>query len=295
MLKHILKSRCQVVLGTLLLFVFNTHVDSHAFVKSKKGWLGVSIVEMTPSMKKEYELGSRAGLLITFIEENSPAEDAGLWEDDVILSYNGSSVELAKDLTKAVRKTEPGSTAKLRIFRDGEEKTIEVKIAARKEQRHRTMVWSGDDEHIAISLSRPRLGVSVHELNEDLASYFSVDANKGVLISKVHEDTPAEKAGLKAGDVITKVDDEEIRDQEDLIDVLRDYEDGDEATVEFVRKGKLQKVVVELEGSILHNIRINEFIAPRLRMERFERDRIRHRMTPRLHLRDEVRPKSKSI
>ncbi|RMF67609.1 MAG: PDZ domain-containing protein [Calditrichaeota bacterium] len=110
--------------------------------------------------------------------------------------------------------------------------------------RHRVRFRSN---RFSILVGRPRLGAEVHELNADLAAYFHVEENGGALITDVFEDSPAEDAGLKAGDVIVKVDDEEISDPDDLTDTLEEYEEGDVVTVEFVRNGKKQKVEVELE------------------------------------------------
>lgn len=278
MTKYNQANRYVMAIGALLLIcsmALITHDPGYASGKSKKGWLGVGIREMTPSMRKEYALGDRFGLLITHVVENSPAEDAGLREGDVIVKYDGKTVEMANDFAKKVRRTAPGTNVELLIVRDGEEKEIAVTIERSKLRRRAPLVWS---EGIAISLGRPRLGVRVHDLNEDLAAYFDVEKNSGVLIAEVFEDTPAEEAGLRAGDVITKVDDEKITDEEALVDVLSEYEDGDLATVEYVRKGKTEKVEVELEGSGVHDIQIHDlepYELPRLRWHLFERDKPR--------------------
>lgn len=227
--------------------VFILNRLSNAAEKSKKGWLGVRIEEITPSLRDELKLGDRFGLLVVDVVNYSPADDAGLREDDVIIKYDDRDVEKADEFSKMVRKTEPGTAVKLLIVRDGAEKEIEVTIERRKIERHKTFGWRGED--FEVILSRPQLGVRVHELNEDLAEYFQVEKNAGVLVSEVIADGPAEDAGLKAGDVITKIDDEDIADPDELIDVLNDYEDGDTVTVEFVRKGKTESVDVELAGA----------------------------------------------
>ena len=88
MLKHIFPNKMLNYLLIATAFIFATQNQSQAQNKSKKGWLGVGIQEMTPSMSKDYELGNRTGLLITSVVENGPADDAGLWEEDVILTFN---------------------------------------------------------------------------------------------------------------------------------------------------------------------------------------------------------------
>ena len=251
MLKHIFSNQMFNYLLIAMAFIFAIQSQSQAQSKSKKGWLGVGIQEMTPSMSKDYELGNRRGLLITSVVEKSPADDAGLREDDIILTFNGKSVELSEEFSRTVRKTERGTKVKLLIMRDGKEKQIELTIGKRK--RRHSFVWS-DDNNFQFFMGRPQLGVQVHDLNGDLAEYFKVNRDDGVLIIEVTEDSPAESAGLKAGDVITRIDDEKISSHEDLIETLEDYEDGDVTSVQFVRKGKTQKVEVELEGSDFHNL-----------------------------------------
>ncbi len=251
MLKHIFSNKMLNYLLIATAFIFAIQSQSQAQSKSKKGWLGVGIQEMTPSMSKDYELGNRTGLLITSIVEKSPADDAGLREDDIILTFNGKSVELSEEFSRTVRKTERGTTVSLLIMREGKEKEIEVTIGKRR--RRRSFAWS-DDNNFQFFMGRPQLGVQVHDLNGDLAEYFKVNKDDGVLITQVTEDSPAEAAGLKAGDVITRIGDEKISSHENLIETLEDYEDGDVTSVQFVRKGKTQKVEVELEGSDFHNL-----------------------------------------
>lgn len=290
MLKYVLSDRIFKTVGFSFLiaaFIFATQSESHAQKRSRKGWLGVTIREMTPSMMKDYKLGNRMGILITSVSENSPAEDAGLWEDDVILKYDGKAVVIADEFSKMVRKTKPKTNVKILIMRDGNEKEVEVTIGRRKE-RH-AVVWS--DDNLQIFFGRPQLGVQVHDLDSDLAEYFNVDENEGVLVIEVTEDSPAEAAGLKAGDVITTIDEEKIFDHEDLLDVLEDYDDGDIVTVHYVRKGKKQKAEVELEGSHLNRRYFGSGMHPGFRLRKLR--------PPKIHLapkmRFEFRDKSTAI
>ncbi len=217
---------------------------------AEKGWLGVSVREMTPSMREDFELGERSGLLIVDVVRDSPADDAGLREDDVILKYDGVAVEAVKEFSKLVRESAPGKSVAVLVFRNGQEKQVSVEIA-RRPTRFAPAHWGG--QHFAFRLERPRLGVYVHDLNEDLAPYFKVEKKGGVLISEVVEGSAAEDAGLKAGDVITRIADKKISNIEDLFEELDDYEAGDAVEVEFVRKGATEKVEVELErGGILY-------------------------------------------
>jgi serine protease Do len=237
---------------------------------SEKGWLGVSVEEMTPSMRDDYKLGARSGLLVNHVFEGSPADDAGLHEDEVILTYDGIVVDRQDEFSRLVRQTPPGKSVTISIFRDGEEKPITVEIAKRKIKVSSPAYWGG--EHYAFRLDRPRLGVQIHELSEDLAPYFKVEKNNGVLISQVTEDSPAEAAGLKAGDVIVKIDDEKISDPDDIFNALENYEAGDKVTVEYIRKGVSEKTEVELEKDGFREFHIG----PRNRIGKLRIEKIPH-------------------
>lgn len=223
--------------------------ESSASQKSGKGWLGVSVEELTPSLRKKMKLGEQTGLLVTNVVPNSPADDAGFREDDVIVEFDGKKVEEADVFTRLVRDTGAEKKVTVVLMREGERKNMEVILGKRRSASQSYAYGFGHAPGMFAFSDRPRLGVQVHELNESLAAYFKVQPHEGVLVLEVNEDTPAEKAGLKSGDVITKVGEEKIRDAEDLIDTLREYEEGDKATIAYVRQGKSATVEIEIEES----------------------------------------------
>lgn len=256
MLKKMLSRRITGVVAFFAVLsglLFVTLRDGNAVEKTKKGWLGVSVQELTPSLRESMKVGNRSGLLITDVVEDSPADDANLREEDVLLSFDGKAVEKADDFTQLVRSTAPDKKVKVKIVRNGEERELEVTVGARKNEAYgRSFSWSGNGSHspnVVMWNNRPQLGAQVQDLNRDLAPYFKVEEKSGVLVLSVSDDSPAEKAGLKAGDVITRLDDEKITDADDLISALRDYEDGDKVTLEYVRQGKNASVQVELENN----------------------------------------------
>jgi len=253
MMQRLVQSRLIWVLGAAAILT-GTLVwavsESLAAEKAKKGWLGVSVQELTPSLKQAYRIGSQSGLLVTDVVEDSPADDAGMREEDVIIQFDGKNVEKSDDFSRLVRQTEPEKKVKVVVLRDGERKELEVTLGKRRTQpAHAYAYGFGEAPAMHFAGARPRLGVQVHELNDDLARYFKVEAGSGVLVLEVNEDSPADEAGIKAGDVITKVDETAVRDTEDLIETLADYEEGDKVSVELVRSGKNEKVEVELESA----------------------------------------------
>lgn len=279
MFKQMLSSRmigalAFVVIAGGLLFVARR--DGTAMEKTKKGWLGVSVQELTPSLREAMKVGNRAGLLITNVVEGSPADEANLREEDVLLAFDGKTVEKAGEFTELVRNTPPDKKVKVKILRRSEERELEVTIGARKsESAARTFSWSGSGHSpdAMVWNNRPRLGVQVQELNKDLAPYFKVEEKGGVLVLSVGKESPAEKVGLKAGDVITRVGDEKITDADDLITVLRDYEEGDKVSIEYVRQGKNATVQAELENDDSHGFQF--FTPDRQKIRLPERSKIR--------------------
>jgi len=236
---------CRMLMLVLMTGLIFSQMISSVQAKSKRGWLGVRVVEITPSMRDDFSLGDRFGLLIVDVERESPADDAGLREDDVIISFDEKAYEQVTSFTRAVRATQPGTTVKLKIVRDGRDRELQADIGRQRRQHLGSMSWGPHD--FSFGFGGPRLGVHVVALNDDLAEYFDGKAAGGILITEVLEDTPAEEAGLKAGDVITRVDDLDVSEPDELIEALNEYDEGEEVTIEFVRKGKTETVAVTLE------------------------------------------------
>src|SRR5574341_260556 len=176
MFKKILSHRLTGAFAFLLIFgglLFVALRDGKAVEKTKKGWIGVSVQELTPSLRETMKVGNRPGLLITNVIEGSPADDANLREEDVLLSFDGKTVEKAGDFVRLVRQTPPDKKVKVKFMRDGAERDIEVTLAARKTEppAHSFAYNFGNGKNIMM-FGQPRLGVQVQELSKDLAPYF---------------------------------------------------------------------------------------------------------------------------
>src|SRR6267142_342065 len=191
---------------------------------TERAWLGVYTQALTPELV-----------------QGSPADRAGVQKGDIITGFNARSVDSPEGLSDLVGRGRSGQAASLRIVRDGKAQSLNVKLAGRSEDGEGESMESGPHE-VRIQdldsvgplemdlgpgglmrwMGRGRLGVRVEGLNPDLGSYFGAPDGQGVLVVKVMKDTPAEKAGLKAGDVITRVGDQAVTDAQDLVKALRD-------------------------------------------------------------------------
>ncbi|MFP4082584.1 MAG: PDZ domain-containing protein [Candidatus Aminicenantes bacterium] len=224
--------------------------------KVGRGWLGVSIAE-----------NEEGRVEIIRVEEKSPAELAKLREGDVILEFEGKEVTSTEMLATEIRKRKPGESVSLKIEREGDTKNIKAKLGE----------YSKRDIRRELELKFPRLfppeppqppepparpfvkkfterwesrkyiGVYLEELNRELSEYFGLEEGTGLLVSRVTEDSPAAKAGLKVGDVIIKADGQRVESVRELSELIQDKEKGDKIEIEFLRDKKKKSIQVEIE------------------------------------------------
>jgi serine protease Do len=189
---------------------------------SSGSYLGVGIQEITPERARALKLREEAGVEVTRVSPDSPAEKGGLKVGDVVLQYNGVKVEGIEQLSRLVRETPVGRETKLEISRDGSPQTIPVKIG----QHPPVPGLPGgfgyrlpDVPRVFMGTRSPMLGVEAEPIEGQLAQYFGV--NDGVLVRSVMKGSPAEKAGIKAGDVVLRVDDAKVATPAEITGRLR--------------------------------------------------------------------------
>lgn len=211
-------------------------------------FLGVTTEEVTPDVVRRLNLKEERGALITRVMPDSAAANAGLQKDDVIVRWNGAPVESASQLHRLIGETPSGRTVRLGIVRAGRDMEIRVTLGKRPEppwsREFRGRLDRETQEQVRKSLekvrealedrdwrahlwglsSRGRLGITLQELTPQLADYFGV--KDGVLISSVRDDSPASRAGLRAGDVIIAIDGESVADAGDVIRLVSKKEQG---------------------------------------------------------------------
>ncbi len=224
--------------------------EVRAFPFGRGGFLGIGIREVTAERAKELHLKEEAGVEVTAVRSDSPAEKAGLKTGDVVLQYNGTRVEGFEQFSRMVRETPVGREARLLVFRRGadqsfSEQTINVKIA----QRGAPFVVSDgqfrmpDIPRMFQGTRSAMLGVEAEALEGQLADFFGV--KEGVLVRSVIKGSAAEKAGVKAGDVITKVDAAKVATSADITARLRALA-GKSVAVTLLREHKEMTLMVTM-------------------------------------------------
>jgi C-terminal processing protease CtpA/Prc len=255
------------------------------------GWLGVTLAEVTADKSKELKLPAERGALVQAVEEDSPAAKAGLKAGDVITTLQGQQIEGTAQFRRLVGEIPPGRTVTLVVWRDGAAQTLTAQLAGRHSRismsgHHRgdhASAWQGSLPRVRAfppippippmegefyfrgmpgwdfqGPFTPRIGVDAEDVSGQLAAYFGIPDGEGILIRDVRPGSPAEKAGIKAGDVITSVGGARVKTVSDLRARLRekaqtqsepnnkDKQEAIKLTVGILRKGAAQNLNVEI-------------------------------------------------
>ena len=251
--------KCHVLLLSLLPFLFagSSCAQGKGEPGSQKrtrdtevaGWLGTAVQDMTPKLARSMNVKTEEGALINEVVEESPAEKAGLQEEDVVVEFAGKKIVDADDLVSAVRKSAPESSSAIVVMRKDEKKSFQVTLGRRPRSNDRRSfsLRVPTPPRIRIFRDSELYGLILMELNRQLGEYFDAPGGHGVLVEEVERRSKAEKAGFKAGDVIVTIGKERVEEIRDIHNALEDYKEGDKADVEVVRKGTKVKLALEVE------------------------------------------------
>jgi serine protease Do len=197
---------------------------------------------------------TNTGVVVQEVRGDTPASRAGLKEGDIVTEFDGERTRSAAQFTRLVRETAPGRTVKIAVLRNGMPTTLDIAPEGRdsndinlpdvtRDLQRRFPGWPRDfnfefdgDGGVFTRLSQRRLGVTVTPLSAQLATYFGV--KQGVLVSEVTAGSAAEKAGLKAGDVITMVRGQSVSEPEDVVRELGAAESGTSVEIRVTRDRK---------------------------------------------------------
>jgi serine protease Do len=201
-------------------------------MSSNGSYLGVGVRDIDAERKKALNLKEERGAEITSVEEGSPAAKADLKKGDVVLEYNGQRVEGMEQFIRMVRETPEGREVKIGVSRNGQLLTIAARPEGGRSRMERTVriaplpvgqiggwVQSMDRPNAMLSWRSGTLGVEAESLDSQLADFFGVKS--GVLVRSVTKGSPAEKAGIKAGDVIVKVEETKVSAPREVSGALR--------------------------------------------------------------------------
>lgn len=184
--------------------------------KVVRGFLGVGISAITEDLRKTLKLNSKRGALVTNVEEGLPAEKAGFKRYDVIVEVNGQPIKDENDLRFKIADIEPGTKVRIKVIRDGKEKTLIPTIAKlESEEEEETPAASGKD-----------LGISVTPMTPRLARRYGYTTQEGLLITQVDRYSEAARKGIQQGDIILEVNRKKVNSVKDLENVVKKTKSG---------------------------------------------------------------------
>jgi len=191
-----------------------------------RGWLGVSIQEVTPELAKSFGLKEKKGALVSQVVSGSPAEKAGIEQGDVIVEFDGKEVADSKDLPRIVASTPVGKAVTIKLSRNGKVLDRQVKVGEMEEK-----------VEITKAPSHKSLGISVQNLTPEIAKGLGLKKETGVVVTGVEPGSPAANAGIQTGDVIREVNRKPVKDVEDFVQKIEKAKDQDNILL-FLQRGQ---------------------------------------------------------
>jgi serine protease Do len=231
-------------------------------------WLGVETTEVTADKVKQLKLPAEHGALLGKIVPESPAAKAGLKENDVVLEINGQRIEGTAQFRRMIREIPAGRTTQLTIWRDGRSQNVNVTLG-KSEARLAIQQPQGMPGNFTFRMpelpdvpdmssldglrnfsistgGQPKLGIDAEDLQGDFGNFFGAPQGEGILVRGVFPDSPAAKAGLKVGDVITSIDGDRIRSVGDLREKMLNKHEATSLKIGLLRNKSEMSVTVEL-------------------------------------------------
>ena len=228
------------------------------------GSIGVTVRDVTTEEGQRAKLSPPQGAYVTSVERGGPAEKAGIMTGDIIVEFDGERVRSARQLSRLVRESPDDRTVRAAIVHDGSRRTVD--LTPSNDRAFTLPDLSGLDRQLKdmaknfeFRYDRPggrgfgnwytggprgRLGVSLTSVSDQLATYFGVKG--GVLVTSVEMDSPAGRAGVKAGDVITSINAHAVDDVSDVLDEVRRADDGGSIALTVTRDRKELKLTAKM-------------------------------------------------
>jgi membrane-associated protease RseP (regulator of RpoE activity) len=250
-------------------------------------WLGVTLQELNDGLRDGMGYDGD-GVLVNQVLTDSPADRAGLRSGDVIVRFNGRTATSPDQLTQLVRDSRVGQNVSITVMRNGDRRTLSAHLASRPDDQdmpapqarsktdrdddqgdmdHGDMKTMGDLKALkqmrgmegmegmppgmmmmGMGMGRGRLGVRTQDLSDDLSSYFEAPPGSGALVLEVLKDSPAERAGIKAGDVIVRVGDTKISGPDELANATRSAPEGS-ISLTVLRHGSKRTLEADLPAA----------------------------------------------
>ncbi len=192
-----------------------------------RGWLGIAIQDMTDELSGTFGVKEREGVLVADVMKGGPAEAAGVRPGDVIVEFNGGAIKEVPELQRRVAGVAPGQTVRLTVLRDKKPVRLSVKVGE----------MPADEPAPAAAPDEEGWGLRVEPLSADAALRLNIPVTRGLLVTEVAPGSPADRAGLRRGDVIVEAGRTPVEDPATLFRALAQLKPGERLLVYVTRPG----------------------------------------------------------
>lgn len=196
-----------------------------------RGWVGVSIQEISKELSEYYKLKDNEGVLVVEAFEGDPAEKAGIRANDIIIEIDDTKIKDSRNLTGIIAAKKVGSKIKVKVLREGKFKTFTVKIT--KRDGGQMLAANGVDDE---------LGLQIAELTPELSKKYNINRS-GVIITEVKNESKAQRVGLASGDIIAEINHQRIKNKKDYQKAIGEVKKGANIVMVIIRKGRYVQIV----------------------------------------------------
>ncbi|KAB2836795.1 MAG: DegQ family serine endoprotease [Candidatus Brocadia sp.] len=203
--------------------------------KVTRGWLGVVIQDIDQALAKSFNVTVTEGVLVSDIQDGSPAKEAGFERGDIVIEYDGKSIRDVNHLRNSVAQTEVNKKVKVKVLRDGKEKELTVKIG----EQPADLFAAGPGE----SPSGKDLGMTVQNLTKEIAKSLGVEEDSGVIVTEVQPGSPAALSEIREGDLIKEVNRKKINNVTEFKKALGEA-DKEKGVLMLIKRGEFSRYVI---------------------------------------------------
>ena len=206
--------------------------------KVVRGYLGVGIQDLTQDLVKSFGLKQAKGALVSSVGEDTPAEQAGLMQGDVIVEYQGKPIEDAGALQKEVGRTTIGSKVSVKVMRNGSEHNLTIRVGEQSETQTVASAERNTENVLA--------GLAVQNLNQQMGRELGLSAKaQGVVVVDVQPDSQADRAGVAQGDVIREINRQPVKSVKDYEKIAANVKKDQDVLLLINRRGSSLYVTVK--------------------------------------------------
>lgn len=202
-----------------------------------RGWLGVGIQDINDEMSEYYGIKDKKGVLVSKVFPGDPADKAGIKTKDIIIEVNGQKIISSHELTRTIANFHVGEKVKIKVLRDGKEKTFTVKIAKRQQDKiaSRNMPYN----------EQGSFGIQVSDLTPEIANRLNLRETEGVVVTGVQSGSQGDDKGIRARDIIKEINHHSINTVDEYNDVIQKVKKGDTVSM-FIKRANSGFFVIKL-------------------------------------------------